>query len=274
MNERRSARRTRETAASYGAPRLTERDLAQITRRLVRAAHPKLIIWFGSRVYGNPRPDSDLDLLVVMDRQGSDAERTSPFKGLFPESPVPVDIQARTPAEVKRRLEMGDEFMQTVVERGQQVYPVGSRNGFVRDIRTALKRGRTQPMNNAPLVHEWVEKAESDFQGAKMWSRQKKHFSPDKLCWDCQQCVEKYLKAFLTRHRVPFERIHNLDELHALCLPVDPDFRLIKGALDKADICQPKIRYPGNSVSEQDARDAFAATKELRKFIRAKLGLR
>ena len=85
---------------------------------------------------------------------------------------------------------------------------------------------------------------------------------------------QKYLKAFLTRHRVPFERIHKLDDLHALCLAVDSDFRLIKSILSKADICQPKIRYPGNSVTEVEAREAFAAAKQIRKFVRAKLGLR
>jgi HEPN domain-containing protein len=107
-----------------------------------------------------------------------------------------------------------------------------------------------------------------------MWSRRKAKLNPDKLCWDCQQCVEEYLKAFLTRHRVPFERTHKLDELHELCLKVDSDFRLIQDRLDSADICKPTIRYPGTSVTKEQAKEAFAAAKVIRKFVRAKLGLR
>jgi HEPN domain-containing protein/predicted nucleotidyltransferase len=274
MVARRSERHARESAAPYTASILSERDLKDITRRIVRAAHPDMIILFGSRVYGEPRPDSDLDLLVVMDEQGSHAERIAPFRNLFPQLAVPLDIQARTRDEVTQRLEMGDEFMQRVVGRGQKLYPLRAKNGFVRDIYASLERGRTQPMNNTPLVHEWVEKAEGDYVTAQVLARQKKKFSADNLCWACQQCVEKYLKAFLTRHRVEFERIHKLDELHALCMSADPDFRLIKSELDKADICQPKIRYPGSSVTAEQAREAFAAAKPIRKFIRAKLGLR
>jgi HEPN domain-containing protein len=129
-------------------------------------------------------------------------------------------------------------------------------------------------MDNAPLVQEWVEKAEGDFFTAQVLARYKKNLKADNLCWNCQQCVEKYLKAFLTRHRVSFERTHKLDVLYEACLHVDSDFRLIKNILDKADICPPNVRYPGSSVTEEMAREAFAATKQFRKFVRAKLGLK
>ncbi len=273
MTERRSPRRARETAATYRAAKLNERDLKEITRRIVRAAHPEMIILFGSRVYGKPRPDSDLDVLVVMDKEGSHTELTTPLKQLFSPQPIKLDIHARTPTEVTRRLEMGDDFMQTIVGRGQKLYAVRAKNGFAKHLDSALEKGRTQPMSNVPLVLEWVELAEGDFAGAQMWARQKKNFRPEKLCWDCEQCVEKYLKAFLTRHRVKFERTHKLGELNALCLAVDSDFRLIKTLVDQADICDPKIRYPGNSVTEEQARAAFIAAKQIRKFVRAKLGL-
>lgn len=273
MTERRSPRRARESATPYNAPKVSARDLKEITRRIVRAGHPEMVILFGSRAYGTPRSDSDLDLLVVMDKEGSHSERIASLKKLFADLPIRLDLHARTPAEVAQRLEMGDEFMQTIVGRGQKLYPMRAKNGFTRKVQTLLERGRTQPMSNAPLVQEWVEKAEGDFEGAKLWARRKANFRPEKLCWDCQQCAEKYLKAFLTRHRVVFERIHELDRLHELCLCVDSDFRLIKNQLDKADICDPRIRYPGKSVTEEDAREAFAATKEIQKFVRAKLGL-
>lgn len=273
MTERRSPRRAGEAAAPYHAANVSARELKEITRRIVRAAHPEMVILFGSRAYGDPRPDSDLDLLVVMDNESGLAEQVEALRKSFPHLPISLDIQTRTPSQVTQRLEMGDEFMQTIVGRGQKLYPLRVKNGFSRQVQTVLERGKSQPMNNAPLVQEWVEKAEGDFEGAKMWARRKANFRPEKLCWDCQQCVEKYFKAFLTRHRVVFERIHELDKLHDLCLSVDSDFRLIRDLTAEADICDPRIRYPGMSVTEEQAREAFAAAKKIRKFVRAKLGL-
>lgn len=273
MPTSRRARRARETASRYRAASTDERNLKAITRRLVRAAHPEMIILFGSRAYGKPRPDSDVDLLVVTDSAANSSERARELRALFPHARPQLDIHTRTPEELTRRLEMGDAFIQEIVGRGKRIYPRRAANGFVARARKALLEGQTHPKENTIVVLEWVEKAEGDFEGAQMWSRRKK-LRPEKLCWDCQQCVEKYLKAFLTRHRVSFARDHKLDALLELCLKVDSDFRFLKSDVDAVDICQPKIRYPGNAVPEEQARAAFAACKKIRKFTRAKLGIR
>lgn len=275
MKPSRSHRRVRETSVTYraGRARVTERDLATLTRRLVRVFHPQLIILFGSRAYGKPRPDSDLDLLLVMDDVTSKGRRSGEIRAQLRSFPVSLDVHTRTLAELTRRLAMGDDFIQEIVGRGEQIYPKRGANGFVQ-VRAALERGRTQPMDNTEVVKEWVAKAEGDYLGAQSWARRSKNFRPEKLCWDCEQCVEKYLKAFLTRHRIKFERNHNFDQLYGKCFAVDSDFRLIRPFLDAVAPCKPQIRYPGHGVTEEQARAAFAATKPLRKFVRAKLGLR
>src|SRR5258708_15321818 len=101
MNKPRSIRRARETGAIYQAVPFGATDLEKITRRIVPAVHPEMIIFFGSRAYGMPRPDSDLDLMVVMDNNSpSHSERIAPLKKLFSNLPIRLDIQARTPAVV------------------------------------------------------------------------------------------------------------------------------------------------------------------------------
>src|SRR5512146_1544307 len=43
--------------------------LKHITDTIVEKFHPRRIILFGSHARGDPRPDSDVDLLVVMDSE-------------------------------------------------------------------------------------------------------------------------------------------------------------------------------------------------------------
>jgi len=47
------------------------------------------------------------------------------------------------------------------------------------------------------LFAEWVDKAEADYQSAVALHRRRKAPLPDIVCYHCQQCVEKYLKAYL-----------------------------------------------------------------------------
>lgn len=104
--------------------------------------------------------------------------------------------------------------------------------------------------------------------------RQKKIKSFDPICFHCQQTAEKYLKAFLTRQKKPFRKVHNLANLNHLCAEADNTFTLI---FDVVEILEPyavAIRYPGLQATEEDAKQAVAAMKQIRKFVRARLGLR
>jgi len=50
------------------------------------------------------------------------------------------------------------------------------------------------------LVKEWIAKAEEDYKTILTLNRQKKHKLPNSICFHCQQCIEKYLKAFLVHN--------------------------------------------------------------------------
>lgn len=71
----------------------------------------------------------------------------------------------------------------------------------------------------------------------------------DTASFHCQQCAEKYLKAFLTDHLIRFERSHVLADLLVLCLPVDKDFKKIANDLISLEGYAVAIRYPGATVS-------------------------
>lgn len=127
---------------------------------------------------------------------------------------------------------------------------------------------------NEGTFEEWLAKAESDYEYALLGIRHRNLKSFDPICFHCQQCAEKYLKAFLTRHRVPFKRVHELANLNRLCVQIDSTFKLIFDWLEILDPYAVAIRYPGLQVEREDAKEAVATMKKIRKFTRARLGLK
>ena len=97
---------------------------------------------------------------------------------------------------------------------------------------------------------------------------------PDVICNQCQQCAEKYLKALLVRYKIDFPKTHDLIQLKDLVTRADPEVQLIHNHLAALNPYGIDIRYPGLEATAGDARDAVTATKEIRKFARAKLGMR
>ncbi len=96
--------------------------LPKAVRRIARALRPQKIILFGSYAYGNPTPDSDVDLLVVMETKASSADRSWAVSCLLIPRPFPVDILVRTPREIARALRGGDFFIDEIMSQGQVLY--------------------------------------------------------------------------------------------------------------------------------------------------------
>ena len=72
-----------------------------------------------------------------------------------------------------------------------------------------------------PLTLEWIQKAEGDYRTAQ-WLQQDPDPVYDSICFHAQQCIEKYLKAWLQEANIPVPRTHNLEELLMLILPTLP----------------------------------------------------
>jgi predicted nucleotidyltransferase len=105
-------------------------ELEEVTRRIVEAFNPQRIIVFGSHAYGQPTPDSDVDLLIVMESDERPAARARQISKLLRPRPFPMDILVRTPQEIQQRLEMGDYFIQEIMEQGQVLYERPLRAGM------------------------------------------------------------------------------------------------------------------------------------------------
>jgi len=123
------------------------------------------------------------------------------------------------------------------------------------------------------LTAEWVEKAEGDFHTALREARARKNPNYDAACFHCQQCAEKYLKAYLQEHNQHFNPVHDLIYLLELCLKYDATFELQRDLLKDLTKYAVEYRYPGEMAIKEDARAALHAVKIVRTFMRQKLGL-
>lgn len=124
------------------------------------------------------------------------------------------------------------------------------------------------------LTKEWVDKAEEDFDSADLLLHAGEAPLPSPACFHCQQCAEKYLKAYLQENEVEFARNHELLPLLKLCVSLDSEFKALKRDLERLKRYAVAVRYPGVIIKAKTAEEAYNAVKRVRKFLRNKLKLK
>ena len=84
---------------------------------VARQFRPAKVILFDSYAYGQPTDDSDVDLMLIMPHRGPSAKTATRVRLACPRD-FPMDLMVRSPAEVRRRIRMGDPFLQEVASKG------------------------------------------------------------------------------------------------------------------------------------------------------------
>ena len=97
------------------------RTIYEFCERIVQLFHPHKIVLFGSYAYGKPGADSDVDLLVILPFEGRGAQKSAEILNRV-DPRFPVDLLVRTPEQIQERLELGDFFMQEIIEKGEVLY--------------------------------------------------------------------------------------------------------------------------------------------------------
>lgn len=120
------------------------------------------------------------------------------------------------------------------------------------------------------LTREWIDKAEGDFGTAGREMRARKQPNYDAVCFHAQQAAEKYLKALLQESGANVPRTHNLIDLLNLCLPFDSTLSLHRDLFVALDRYAVLYRYPGDSADREEARSAYKAIVELRRFLQTR----
>jgi len=116
-----------------------------------------------------------------------------------------------------------------------------------------------------------VNKADEDCLSARCLLRQRSYRVFNAICFHSHQCVEKYLKAFLTLRQVKFPKTHDLIILHNLASEIDSSLELIKDLTKGLNIYAVQFRYPGEDADRKEAKMAVKAMEECRKVFRQKI---
>ena len=120
------------------------------------------------------------------------------------------------------------------------------------------------------LTREWLRKARADLRGAHelMEARPPVY---DLICFHCQQCVEKLLKAMLQELGASVPRTHDLEDLLALILPHDATLKSIRRGLKFLSAFAVDYRYPGQTATGRQAKAALRWAQRLDITVRERL---
>jgi HEPN domain-containing protein len=119
------------------------------------------------------------------------------------------------------------------------------------------------------VVREWVDKAESDLTNAVHTLTMTEKCPTDTVCFHAQQCVEKYLKAFLVSSSIEFPKTHDIAAI-ILLMPAHTRPTLTIAEQRTLTTYATVARYPGyrEPITLADARVAVRLARRIRKDVR------
>jgi predicted nucleotidyltransferase len=101
------------------------RIILSLVEKIKQDYQPEKIILYGSYAYGEPDEESDIDFLIIKDTPERAIDRRVKVRRI-------VDIRDAsypafcplvvTPAELKKRLEIGDQFFEKIITQGEVLY--------------------------------------------------------------------------------------------------------------------------------------------------------
>ena len=95
--------------------------IEEITRRITSNFDPLKIILFGSYAYGNPKSESDIDILVIMNTPLSEVQQAQAIRKTI--NPLfGLDLLVYKPDNISKRIQWDDPFLKEILEKGIILY--------------------------------------------------------------------------------------------------------------------------------------------------------
>ena len=101
--------------------RIPQEAIDQVVEQIVEKFKPQKIILFGSYARGDPRPESDVDLLVVMKTSKKASKKSLEIRrhlGVM----FGLDLVVYTSKRLKERVDMGTWFVKDILKDGKVLY--------------------------------------------------------------------------------------------------------------------------------------------------------
>jgi len=214
-------------------PEVLEEILSRATEILVRTYGASLVVFHGSRLFGDPYPDSDIDLLVVKETDKNPIDRTKEAEALLEGigAPVPFDVLVWTPEEVRWGLSTGQTYVGVAIFNGRFLF------------------GRWENLMTEEYfynIQSWLEDArEHRVFSENAMGRNNAISAMDQLF----QSIERYMKAFLMTKGIKVEMVHSLPGLLDQIVKYEPSWESLRKTLDVAyewgKSCHYPPRHPG-----------------------------
>ena len=118
-------------------------------------------------------------------------------------------------------------------------------------------------------IEKWILKAENDLKIAKD-EILTENPATDAICFHAQQCVEKYLKAYLSFIEKPFGKTHDIAFLIELCIEDNKEFNSLYDMMaNKLTRYAVEIRYPDDFYfpSLEEAKEAIEICEKVKQFV-------
>ena len=93
-----------------------------MVQELVTRFHPERIILFGSQAREDARPDSDIDLLVVMPDDTNRRKASIDMLVALAKMPMPKDVIVTTPHEIATRGHLKATILNVAIAEGREIY--------------------------------------------------------------------------------------------------------------------------------------------------------
>lgn len=230
------------------SPKVLEMILARATETLVREYGASLVVFHGSRLFGDPYPDSDIDLLCVAETDQAPMDRTKEAENLLRPigSPVAFDVQVWTPQEIRRGLSEGQTYAGVALFNGRVLF------GKETDLMT--------PREYFYNVKYWLKDAREHLDyGNFSLGRDNEIGAMDQLF----QSTERYLKAFLMTKGIKVEMVHSLPGLLDQAVKYEPSWEFLRKTLEVAYEWGRACHYPPRQEGEIRIVPTLSEVKEL-----------
>lgn len=121
------------------------------------------------------------------------------------------------------------------------------------------------------FTREWLEYAERDI-GSANFLLNMRPIPMEIICFHCQQCAEKALKAVLVEHDIEPPKTHDLRHLCQMCVELQPRFKELTAPFQELSSYGVVPRYPnGPEIDDRRMNEALKESRRILDFVLAVL---